>query len=134
MNFERTRKKSKAPDILPMIDVVFFLLVFFMIFTTIKTTPLGLDVELPKAVTGNPQDTSSFEVVVDKSGHFYVGGKTVTGPELRQALDQRLRVNPDVFVIVKADKEVMYEHVVNALDHIRGVGGYRLGLAVEQDS
>jgi len=60
MHFERTRKKSKSPDILPMIDVVFFLLVFFMIFTTIKTTPLGLDVELPKAVTGNPQDTSSF--------------------------------------------------------------------------
>lgn len=134
MNFERTRKKGKGPDILPMIDVVFFLLVFFMIFTTIKTTPLGLDVELPKAVTGNPQDTSSFEVVVDKNGLFYVSGKTVTGAELRQALDQRLRVNPDVFVVVKADKEVMYEHVVNALDHIRGVGGYKLGLAVEQDS
>ncbi|HHU61700.1 MAG: biopolymer transporter ExbD [Bacillota bacterium] len=134
MHFERTRKKSKSPDILPMIDVVFFLLVFFMIFTTIKTTPLGLDVELPKAVTGNPQDTSSFEILVDKNGLFYIGGKSVTGAELRQALDQRIKVNPDVFVVVKADKEVMYEHVVKALDHIRGVGGYKLGLAVEQDS
>jgi len=46
----------------------------------------------------------------------------VTGAELRQALDQRIKVNPDVFVVVKADKEVMYEHVVKALDHIRGVG------------
>lgn len=134
MNFERTRKQRSGPDITPMIDVVFFLLVFFMIFTTIKTTPLGLDVELPKAVTGNPQNSTSFEVLVDKSGIFYVSGKMVTGAELRQQLTQRLQVNPDIFVIVKADKQVRYEHVVAALDHIRGVGGYKLGLAVEQGS
>jgi biopolymer transport protein ExbD len=38
-----------------------------------------------------------------------------------------------MFVIVKADKEVRYEYVVNTLDEIRSAGGYRLGLAVEQD-
>lgn len=134
MNFERTRKPHRGPDITPMIDVVFFLLVFFMIFTTIKTTPLGLDVELPRAVTGNPQNSTSFEVLVDKSGIFYIGGKMVTGTELRQQLASKLQVNPDIFVIVKADKQVRYEHVVAALDHIRGVGGYKLGLAVEQGS
>lgn len=134
MNFQRTRKQSPGPDILPMIDVVFFLLVFFMIFTTVKTTPLGLDVELPKAVTGGPQSSTSFEVFVDKSGVFYVSGKMVTGTELRNQLSQRLEVNPDTFVIVKADKQVRYEHVVAALDHIRGVGGHKLGLAVEQGS
>lgn len=132
MNFQRTRQRKKTPDITPMIDVVFFLLVFFMVFTTIKTAPLGLDVELPQAVTGNPQASNSFEVLVDKSGVFYVAGKMVTGSELRQQLSQRLQVNPDIFVIVKADKQVRYEHVVAALDHIRGVGGYKLGLAVEQ--
>lgn len=134
MNFERLRKPRRGPDITPMIDVVFFLLVFFMIFSTIKTTPLGLDVELPKAVTGKPQNNTSFEVLVDKAGVFYVSGKMVTGTELRQQLTQRLQVNPDIFVIVKADKQVRYEHVVAALDHIRGVGGYRLGLAVEHGS
>lgn len=134
MNFQRTRKQGRSPDIVSMIDVVFFLLVFFMIFTTLKTTPLGLDVELPKAVTGNPQAATSFEVSVDKGGAFYVSGKMVTGTELQQQLAQRLQVNPDLFVIVKADKQVRYEHVVAALDHIRNVGGYKLGLAVEQGS
>ncbi|NLJ80520.1 MAG: biopolymer transporter ExbD [Firmicutes bacterium] len=134
MNFQRTRRKNNGPNILPMIDVVFFLLVFFMVFTTIKTTPLGLDVELPKAVSGNPQQSGNFEIVVDKNGVFYVGGKTVTGSELRAQLAQRLEVNPDIFVIVKADRQVRYEHVVSALDHVRGVGGYKLGLAVEQGS
>lgn len=133
MDFQRTKKYNRGPDIVSMIDIVFFLLVFFMIFTTIKTTPLGLDVELPRAVTGNPQDSTSFEVLVDKSGAFHVAGKAVSGDELRQHVSRRLEVNPDLFVIVKADKQVRYEFVVAALDHIRGVGGYKLGLAVERE-
>lgn len=133
MNFRRTKKYNRGPDIVSMIDIVFFLLVFFMIFTTVKTTPLGLDVELPKAVTGSAQSSTSFEVLVDKSGSFYVTGRPVSGAELRTQVADRLKVNPDLFVIVKADKQARYEYVVEALDHIRGVGGYRLGLAVEKD-
>lgn len=132
MNFERTRKRRRSPDITPLIDVMFFLLVFFMVFSTIKTEPMGLDVELPRAVTGSAQTSTSFEVLVDKSGAFYVSGRQVSGTQLEQQLAERLRVNPDIFVFVKADKEVRYEHVVKALDHVRGVGGYRLGLAVDQ--
>ncbi|HBG01189.1 MAG TPA: biopolymer transporter ExbD [Firmicutes bacterium] len=132
MNFERGKRRRNSPEITPLIDVMFFLLVFFMVFSTIKTEPMGLDVELPKAVTGSPQTSTSFEVLVDKSGALYVSGRMATGTELRQQLADRLRVNPDMFVIVKADKEVRYEHVVNALDHVRAVGGYRLGLAVQQ--
>lgn len=132
MNFERKGRRRKSPDITPLIDVMFFLLVFFMVFSTIKTEPMGLDVELPRAVTGTAQTSTSFEVLVDKSGAFYVGGRKVTGAELEQHFIERVRVNPDIFVIVKADKEVRYEHVVKALDHLRSVGGYRLGLAVDQ--
>lgn len=134
MNLKRVNKKGRGPNILPMIDIVFFLLVFFMIFTTIKTTPLGLDVELPKAVSGSPQQSTSFEIIVDKSGAFYVGGKLVSARELPRQLEQRLQVNPEVFVIVKADKQVRYEHVISALDLVRSVGGYKIGLAVEHES
>ncbi|MCK9526669.1 MAG: biopolymer transporter ExbD [Limnochordia bacterium] len=132
MDFQTTRKRRSSPEITPLIDVMFFLLVFFMVFSTIKTEPMGLDVELPRAVTGTAQTSTSLEVLVDKSGVFYVAGRQVSGAELEQHFIERVRVNPDVFVIVKADKEVRYEHVVRALDHLRGVGGYRLGLAVEQ--
>ena len=133
MNFERTKRRRNSPDITPLIDVMFFMLVFFMVFSTIKTEPMGVDVELPRAVTGSPQTSTSFEVLVDKSGVFYVSGRMVTGTELQQQLTERLRVNPDIFVIVKADRDVRYEHVVDALDHVRAVGGYRLGLAVQQN-
>lgn len=132
MNFERTRRKSSVPNIVPMIDVVFFMLVFFMVFSTISSTPLGLDVELPKATTGTAQDNTPLEVSVRADGTFYVNGRNVTGPELRAQVQQSLKANPDLFVIVKADRQVRYEYVVNALDHIRAVGGHQLGLAVDQ--
>ena len=133
MNFQRMRRSHRGPDITPMIDVIFFLLVFFMVFFTVRTAPLGLNVELPRAVTGNPQASARFEVAVDKSGAMYISGRRVSQAELQQALAERLQVNPDMFVIVKADKEVRYEYVVNALDQVRNAGGYRLGLAGEQD-
>ncbi|MGI6149068.1 MAG: biopolymer transporter ExbD [Firmicutes bacterium] len=134
MNFERTKRKRSAPNLVPLIDVMFFCLVFFMVFFNISSTPLGMDVELPKAVTGRSQEDVQFEVSVRSDGAFYVNGRMVTGPELRAMVQQRLSTNPDLFVIVKADRRVRYEHVVSALDHIRAVGGHRLGLAVDQSS
>ena len=128
MNFQRVRRGNRGPDITPMIDVIFFLLVFFMVFFTVRTAPLGLNVELPRAVTGNPQASARFEVAVDKTGAMYVSGNKVTSAQLRQALAERLQVNPDMFVIVNADKEVRYEYVVNTLDEIRSAGGYLPGL------
>ena len=67
MNFQRSKRRRNSPDITPLIDVMFFMLVFFMVFSTLKTEPMGLDVELPRAVTGTAQTSTSFEVVVDKS-------------------------------------------------------------------
>lgn len=132
MEFRRSRRKFLPnPNILPMIDVVFFLLIFFMLFTTIRTTPLGLDVELPRAISGVAQQTSQLEISVNRDGAFFVDGRSVTGPELRTQIEQALQANPDLFVIVKADRQVRYEHVVSALDHVRAVGGSKLGLAVE---
>ena len=133
MNFQRTRGRHRGHDITHMIDVVFFLLVFFMVFFTVRTAHLSLHLELPRTVTGNPQAAARFEIAVDKSGNMYVSGSWVSNAQLQQVLAERLRVNPDMFVIVKADKEVRYEFVGNALDQVRCVGGYRVVLAVEQD-
>jgi len=134
MKFERTTRKKSTPNIVPLIDVMFFLLVFFLVFWNISSTPLGMDVELPKAVTGRVTEESQLEVSVRSDGSFYINGRMVTGPELRAQVQQSLHTNPNVFIIVKADRRVRYEHVVDALDHIRAVGGLKVGLAVEKSS
>ncbi len=132
MEFKRTARRTPRPDMMPMIDVVFFLLVFFMLFSTLRAAPMGLDVELPSAASGTPQQASPFEISVNREGAFYVADRMVTGTELRSQLQSAMASNPDVFVIIKADRQVRYEHVVSAIDHVRQVGGSRLGLAVEQ--
>lgn len=130
MEFKRSARRVPKPDLLPMIDVIFFMLIFFMLFTTLRDSAMSLEVELPKAVTGTTQ-SSQFEVSVSRDGGFYVENKMVTGTELRALLQDKVASDPSLFIIVKGDKQASYEYVIDALDHIKAVGGHNLGLAVE---
>ncbi|NLM26029.1 MAG: biopolymer transporter ExbD [Firmicutes bacterium] len=130
MEFTRSRRKLPRPDLLPLVDVVFYMLIFYIVFSSLQHSGMSLEVELPKAVSGSTQ-TAQFEVAVHRNGAFYVDGKNVTGTELRALVQAKLVSEPDLFIIVKGDKQASYEHIVSALDHIKAVGGHNLGLAVE---
>ncbi len=133
MAIERQRSRRPRIEIIPMIDVVFFLLVFFMMFTSFRETPAGLNVNLPRGSTAVPQPAGQFEVAVDRTGALYAGGRRITALELQRQVAAALRQRPDLFIIIRGDKEARYEHVVAAMDAVRAVGGYRLGLAVEME-
>ncbi len=133
MQFERTLKRKPRPDMMPMIDVVFFLLVFFMLFSTLKATPLGMDLELAKAVSGSAVQSKHFEVSINRDGMMYVDGKMVTGPELQAQLSIALQENPDLFVLFNNDRRLYWEDIAKALDHVRAVGAYRYAFAVEPE-
>lgn len=130
MEFKRSARKLPKPDMLPMIDVIFFMLIFFMLFSTLADSTISLEVELPKAVSGSSQ-SSQFEVTVSRNGAFYVENKMVTGTELKVLLQSKITSEPDLFIIVKGDKLAAYEDIISALDHIKAVGGHNLGLAVD---
>lgn len=115
---------------MPLVDVVFYMLIFFILFSSFHYSAVSLEVELPKAVSGTSQ-TSPFEVTVNRNGALYVEGRMVTGTELRAILQSELINEPDLFIIVKGDKQTSYENIISALDHIKAVGGHNLGLAVE---
>lgn len=132
MEFKRvSRRLSKRPDLAPMIDVVFFLLVFFMLFSSLRASMDSLDIELPQAVSGTTEHTSTFEISVNRNGAFYINGSMVTGIELRQSLEQALSRNPDLFVVIKGDRQAVYEYVIDAMDQVNDLGISRFGLAVE---
>lgn len=132
MEFKRvSRRLSKRPDLAPMIDVVFFLLVFFMLFSSLRASMDSLDIELPQAVSDTTEHTSTFEISVNRNGAFYINGSMVTGIELRQSLEQALSRNPDLFVVIKGDRQAVYEYVIDAMDQVNDLGISRFGLAVE---
>lgn len=125
------RRRKPTVEIIPLIDVIFFLLLFFMIFTTFRQEHMGIDLELPRAVTGGAQQVSEIVISIDRNGNFYLDGDRAGERQIQNAVRQAIRQRPDTFIIIRGDRDVPYRHVVTAMDLVREVGGYRLGLAVE---
>lgn len=130
MAIKRRRAPRNKFDITPMVDCIFQLLIFFMLATTLRTATTGLALELPKAVTAQAQEATELVIEMSKDGKMYVNNKQVSHEQLRSLVRERVQKNPDLFVIIKADRRVVYDEVIKAMDDVRAVGGYRLGLAV----
>jgi len=131
--FHRSTRKKSNIQILPMIDVIFFLLVFFMLFTTFKTTPTGLDINLPKAKTVNHQKQEQLIVNISSKGHIYLNDKLLTKAGLKDKIATKIKEDPATVVIIKADREVVYNEVVEVMDVARQVGAYKLALAADDE-
>lgn len=132
MNIERAKRKKMRLEIIPMIDVLFFLLVFFMLFSTFKTNVTGLNINLPRAVTVAAQEQSKVVVTVARDGAFYLGRHQVDEQRLKAELHRALGSNGDAVVVIEADEAVLYKHLVAAMDAVRQAGGYRIALAVDR--
>ncbi|MBE3575972.1 MAG: biopolymer transporter ExbD [Firmicutes bacterium] len=132
MRIERIRYRKPLVQIIPLIDVMFFLLIFFMVFTTFRTSTTGLNVDLPRAATGMVQSGQEYAVTIDRDGNMFWRGRRVDAAGLAQLAQADLKGHPEAVVIIRADQRVQYRYLVQAIDAVRGAGGYRLALAVEQ--
>ncbi|MBW3596684.1 MAG: biopolymer transporter ExbD [Planctomycetes bacterium] len=121
-------KKGDAMGMLnmtPIIDVVFQLLIFFLVATRFAEEDRELDVTLPHASEAQPLIAESSEVFVnvDQQGRYYVDGQFRTPPELERVLRQAAANNPaNQMIIIRADKSVEFEHVVTVMDLCNRVG------------
>ncbi|HHV54129.1 MAG TPA: biopolymer transporter ExbD [Firmicutes bacterium] len=132
MQISRRPRRYSEVNIVPLIDVVSYLLFFFMVFTTFKTGATQLPIRLPRAEQAAAHARAQFIVTVDKDGVMYVDGSRVDAEQLRLATRAALEAQPSLFVVVRADREVRYEAVIQALDAVRAAGASSLGLAVER--
>jgi len=127
---KRNLKKARI-EIIPMIDTIFFLLVFFMISTLSMARFTGVQVNLPKAASGRQNPAESVAVTLTKEGRLYVNKEPV-GPEaLRQSLQPLLAKNSELLVIINADDEVQHGQVVQIMDEARQAGVTKLSIAVK---
>lgn len=130
-SFVKTKKKARI-EIIPMIDTMFFLLVFFMIATLSMTVMRGMQVNLPKADAVKKDIKENLSVTISKDGKIYFNKKETNIQELRGALVAEVSANPDVMVIVNADEEVMHGKVVEVMDEIKLSGVTKLAIATKQ--
>jgi len=113
-----------------MIDVVFFLLVFFMMASLAMAVYRGLPVNLPKAATGQQAPVESTSVTVDREGRAFLDREPVPIAALEGRLRTLVQANPNLAAVVNADSEVVHRHVVEVLDAVRGAGVARIAIAV----
>jgi len=134
MILHRRERRRARIEIIPMIDVVFFLLVFFMMASLSMTVYRGMPVNLPRAASGSTPPAESAAVTVARDGQAYLDRQPVT----RELLGQRLRglvaANPNVAIVITADEAVAHGRVVDVLDEIRLAGVTRMAIAIRPDT
>ena len=117
-------------NITPFTDVVLVLLIIFMI-----TTPLfvqsAIKVKLPSASSSETESGKNLMILIGSDGHVTLNSKGISLDELKSELEARTTHNPDAVVVVNADKQVRYEHVIQVLDITKQSGVKRLALGVE---
>ncbi|MBD2041540.1 ExbD/TolR family protein [Microcoleus sp. FACHB-672] len=116
-------------EIVPLIDVIFCILTFFILAALQLTRQQAITVDLPKASTGQPQIRQMLIVGLDPFGQAYIDQRRVNPDQLSQELLAYSSNNPEGLMVLYASKEAKYNDVVQVLDQMREVGGSRVALA-----
>jgi biopolymer transport protein ExbD len=131
MRIRQRPVKRVRIEIIPMIDVIFFLLVFFMVTSLAMTRINSVKVVLPKT-SGKPENIrQNIILTVRKDGTLLVNKASVTLDSLGPQLVGQMQGNPQDVVIVNADEGVNYGLVVQAMDRAKQAGIHKFALAVE---
>ena len=132
MRLQRKGNLKKARiEIIPMIDTIFFLLVFFMISTLSMARFTGVQVNLPKATSGGQPPSETAVISVTKEGQLFFNQNTVSEEALHQSLRAELAKNPELMVVINADDGVQHGRVVAIMDQARQTGAGKLSIAVK---
>jgi len=119
-------------NILPMIDVIFAILAFFIISTLFSTRAEGFSVDLPEAETSQSQQEAFVTVTIERNGNISIDKEPVKLSELAQVVEQQIGDRPSALVTVQADETIDYGQVIAVMDKLRTVEGASLGMATQQ--
>jgi biopolymer transport protein ExbD len=126
--------KEKTPfklDLIPMINIVFLLLIFFMLTATTPSKE-GTKVELPKARTGEKSNKQYVNVTIDKKGVLQLEGNTITFDELPDQLEKKVNGQKNIVISIHADKVIEFELFGKVISLAKEAGAEDFILATEQ--
>jgi len=131
----RAMRRGRAqPEVqmAPLIDMVFILLIFFMV-TTVFTRETGVEVNRPQANTATTLDSKSLMVGIDSNGHVYVDERRVDFLSLRSVLERQLGLQPEKNVVLIADEGTKTGVLVQVMDECRKAGAANIAVAAKAD-
>lgn len=133
MNFTKHRMQKKPVFmIIPMIDIIFFLLVFFMMNSLQTVAQKALTVQLPQAQSASAPAQLPIIITLDEAGHMTIDNKPVSITESSGIMTKHIQENANAAVILQADRRTAHGQVVAVMDMLKQSGVKRLSIAAEQ--
>lgn len=120
----------KQIDIAPLIDMVFQLLIFFMLTSSFIMQP-GIKVNLPRALTSEVVKHENVEVAISSENVIYINGKVTTAQELKTLLKQTAKAKGSI--LIKADRRASLGRIVEVWDMCRELGITQINIATNQE-
>ena len=132
------RPISEAEDtfeinILPMIDVIFSILAFFIISSLFLTRSQGLPVDLPSAQTAEPKQSVQLNITIEPDGKLFLDRQPIALENLKGALIEKIAPDSESVVIINADTKVEHGTVVKVMDRLRQVPGVKMAIAADRE-
>ncbi|WP_009631431.1 ExbD/TolR family protein [Synechocystis sp. PCC 7509] len=119
-------------NVVPMIDVIFAILTFFIISTLQLTRSEGLPVNLPTAGTAQTQKSTPIAITIDAKGNLALNRKPTRLETLESQVKVLIPTGKEVVVILNADEQVNHGKVIAVMDKLRRVEGAKLAIATKQ--
>ncbi len=134
MKISAAAKRKARIEIIPMIDTMFFLLVFFMIATLSMTLQKGMPVNLPKASSTTDDLPEQVTLTISENGDLFFNKEAVTLSELEPRLQGLLYYGEEPAVVINADEAVSHGRVIEVMDSVRKAGIFNMAIATKPEA
>jgi biopolymer transport protein ExbD len=125
-------KKRARIEIIPLIDIIFFLLATFVMVSLSMVKNRGIPVNLPAASTGTPQEPGAFATIsINAAGNLFFNNQPVTTAQLGDDLKQLLLSDADPRVFINGDAKAQFGQAIGVLDQVRGLGITRVAIQTQ---
>ena len=131
MKFPHLNKKSARFDLTPLIDVVFLLLIFFMLTTTFVNLENRVKVNLPSGDFAAAESSENIIVSITENNTIYLNGKLIDPLKLTENVATELTKGPEKMVVLEADKNVLHGKVIRVMDLLKKGGAEKIAIATQ---
>ena len=128
-------KKHARIEIIPLIDIMFFLLASFMMVSLSQTTMKGMKVNLPTGSSGQTQSKKDYvSFSVDRDGYIYWDKDRIEYADVPIKLRGLYQTNPDAKIFIRGDREALHGNVTRLLDQIRSTGFTKVAFEIKSQA
>ena len=124
-------EEEAAIDMTPMLDVVFIMLIFFIV-TASFVKEAGIDVNRPEAATAVKRDRANILIAISDKGEIWINKRRIDVRAVQANIERLRAENPQGSVVIQADKKATTETLIKVMDASRAAGVYDVSIAAQE--